>query len=73
MKTLQNKKNMNWNDQKKIENLETSLNEINAQISKLNKEMEGLRKKIISEALIVGSTLTKTFLSPRDLGKFENV
>ena len=56
-----------------IENLETSINNVNAEISRLNKEMEGLRKTIISEALIVGATLTKTFLSPKDLGKFENV
>ena len=35
--------------------------------------MEDLRKTIVSEALIVGATLTKTFLSPQILGKFENV
>ena len=35
--------------------------------------MEELRKNILSDALIVGATLTKTFLSPSDLRKFENV
>ena len=56
-----------------IETLENDINKINAEISKLNKEMEGLRKTIISDALIVGATSTKAFLSPKDLGKFENV
>ena len=32
-----------------------------------------IRKTIVSQALIVGATLTKTFLSPKDLSKFENV
>jgi len=59
--------------EKDTQGLEESINEINAEVTGLNKEMEELRKTIVSNALIVGATLTKTFLSPSDLGKFENV
>lgn len=56
-----------------VEKKETDQKELVAEIRKLEKEIEELRKGIIKDAIFVGATLTKTFLSPSDLGKFENV
>lgn len=49
------------------------LSEINAEIMLLRKQLDDLRKTILSNAIIIGSTLTKSFLSPSDLGKYSNV
>jgi phosphatidylserine/phosphatidylglycerophosphate/cardiolipin synthase-like enzyme len=39
----------------------------------LQAEIKNLRRNILSQAKIIGTTLTKSFLSPGDIGKFENV
>ena len=44
-----------------------------SELSKVNQELESLKKNIIKEALVVGSTLTKVFLSPAQVGKCKNL
>lgn len=56
-----------------IDKLELELSELNAELAILKKQIEDLRKSILSSARVIGTTLTKCFLSPTDVGKFRNV
>ena len=55
------------------ERAEDKISEINADLTDLKRQLEDMRKTIISEAIVVGATLTKSFLSPSDMDKFHNV
>ncbi len=55
------------------DNFEEQVSAIDAELGALKKQLEEIRKTIISEALVVGATLTKVFLSPNDLGKCQNI
>ena len=57
----------------KSELLGAEINDINEEIKALEQEIEELSKKILANAKVLGSTLTKSFLSPDLLGKFKNV
>lgn len=56
-----------------VELAEDKISEINADLTDLKRQLEDMRKTIISEAIVVGATLTKSFLSPSEMGKFHNV
>lgn len=49
------------------------ISSFNLELLELKKQIENLRKTILSEATVIGATLTKSFLSPSDLGKFQNI
>ena len=44
-----------------------------SELSEIIKKLENLKGEIVSEALIVGSTLTKVFLAPSQVGKYDNL
>ena len=50
-----------------------NLKELNFKIKNINKQLENLSEKIMREARVVGATLTRIFLIPRKIGKFENL
>jgi hypothetical protein len=52
---------------------EESISTFRSEISDLKKKLDDLKKTVISEACVLGATLTKSFLSPNDLGKYQNV
>lgn len=52
---------------------EKKVTKFNHLLADLKKQIEDIRKTILDEATIVGATLTKTFLSPAELGKFDNI
>jgi DNA polymerase III delta prime subunit len=56
-----------------VEKTSVTASVIDGKLATLKKQMEDLRKVILSQATVLGATLTKTFLSPVDLGKFCNV
>lgn len=58
---------------KTYDDFEEQVSAIDAELGALKKQLEEIRKTIISEALVVGATLTKVFLSPTDLGKCQNI
>ncbi|MCY4177269.1 MAG: AAA domain-containing protein, partial [Endozoicomonadaceae bacterium] len=43
------------------------------QIVDLEKQIKNLRQSILAQAIVIGTTLTKMFLSPSELGKFDNI
>ena len=49
------------------------LREAEATLSKLLKDLESLKERILSDALVVGSTLTKVSLTPGQVGKYDNL
>lgn len=49
------------------------ISSIDIDLLSLSKQIEDLKKVVVSQATVVGTTLTKSFLSPSDLGKFQNV
>ena len=49
------------------------LKEAEATLSKLLKDLESLKERILSDALVVGSTLTKVSLTPGQVGKYDNL
>ena len=59
--------------QKVVDEEDNKISEINAELTDLKKQIEDLRKTIYSQAIVLGTTLTKSFLSPADFGKFHNV
>jgi hypothetical protein len=46
---------------------------VNSELAVLKKQIEEMRKTILSQATMIGATLTKSFLSPSELGKFFNI
>ena len=59
--------------QKQYRDESSKLSQINIELKIYNKQIEELRKTILSQATTIGATLTKSFLSPSELGKFENI
>ena len=51
---------------------DAKVSSLNSSLAELKKKIEDLRKTILSGASVIGATLTKSFLSPSDLGKFQN-
>ena len=52
---------------------EESISSFRSEISDLKKKLDDLKKTVISDACVIGATLTKSFLSPSELGKYKNV
>ena len=59
--------------QKEYREESSKLSQINIELKIYKKQIEELRKTILSQATTIGATLTKSFLSPSELGKFENI
>jgi hypothetical protein len=57
----------------KFDQEDEKISSFNLELLELKKQIENLRKTILSEATVIGATLTKSFLSPSDLGKFQNI
>ncbi len=55
------------------ENISEKIDSVRAKITEIKKKIDEISKTILSEATIVGATLTKTYLSPSDLGKYQNI
>ena len=51
----------------------SEVSELKIELKIYKKQIEELRKTILSQAITIGATLTKSFLSPSELGKFENI
>lgn len=59
--------------QKVVDEEDNKISKINSKLTDLKKQIEDLRKTIYSQAIVLGTTLTKSFLSPAVFGKFHNV
>ena len=63
-----------------LEEIRASYEKLNNQISTINREikeiktkLESLRDEVLKDAILIGSTITKCFISPNQLGKFQNI
>jgi hypothetical protein len=69
-------KNIKGHDLEEAENIfnkeDKNISEINVDLTNFKEQIKNLEKVILSQATVIGSTLTKTFLSPSELGKFHN-
>jgi len=57
----------------KVKNVQNEINKFSADIQENEKKIEEIKKVVIDESIVIGTTLTKVFLSASDLNKFENV
>jgi len=51
----------------------TRIKKTQSELGETTKKLENLKSEIVSEALVVGSTLTKVFLAPAQVGKYDNL
>ncbi len=51
----------------------TRIKKTQSELSEITKKLENLKSEIVSEALVIGSTLTKVFLTPSQVGKYDNL
>lgn len=61
------------NSKSQLESEQSQLSEVDGELATLKKQIEEMRKTILSQATMIGATLTKSFLSPSELGKFANI
>jgi len=64
-------------DRKKIEvqlkNLNIKRGPLEDDLSEIRKEIEGIQKKVLAEAKVIGATVTKTYLNQDEFRDFDNV
>ena len=46
---------------------------ISREIKEIKTKLESLRDEVLKDAILIGSTITKCFISPNQLGKFQNI